>query len=165
MTNETSYDSHNSRMLVFKGAETLFLSTCIGSTILEGIGKAVGKARHFHTAMIKVSVCYYCQPFTVTNKCAFTWPLLKGTWRIPESYLPSLDTYCENMASHRRQIMEKTQIVYLGPTNLCQHSTTDLTRGIMMDKHKHCRCRRHALSTILKLQAAVLYSIQSPTSW
>ena len=48
-------------------------------------------------------------------------------------------TCCENMASHRERIMEKTQkfqIVYEGPTNLCQHSTTDLTRGIMTNERK-----------------------------
>ena len=35
--------------------------------------------------------------------------------------------------------MEKTQkfqIVYVGPTNLCQHSTTDLARGIMTNERK-----------------------------
>ena len=46
---------------------------------------------------------------------------------------------CENMASDRERVMEKTrkfQIVYAGLTNLCQHSTTDLTRGIMMNERK-----------------------------
>ena len=35
--------------------------------------------------------------------------------------------------------MEKTRklhIVYAGPTNLCQHSTTDLARGITTNKRK-----------------------------
>ena len=56
--------------------------------------------------------------------------------------------------SHREWIMEKTrkfQIVYAGLSNICQHSITDLVRGIMMN---NLRCRRHNLSTILKLQAA-----------
>ena len=64
---------------------------------------------------------------------------LKSTERISKSYLPSLATSCENMASDHERIMEKTQkiqIVYGGPTNLCQHSTTDLARGIMMNKRK-----------------------------
>ena len=30
----------------------------------------------------------------------------------------------------------KFQIVYVGPTNLCQHSTTDLMCGIMTNKYK-----------------------------
>ena len=50
-----------------------------------------------------------------------------------------LPASCENMASHHEQIMEKTQkfhIVYVGPTNLCQHSTTDLERGIMTNERK-----------------------------
>ena len=58
---------------------------------------------------------------------------------MPESYLPSLPTSCENMASHRERIMEKrrkSQIVYAGPTNLYQHSTTDLARGIMTNERK-----------------------------
>ena len=61
-------------------------------------------------------------------------PWVKGTLRIPESYLPSLATSCENMASHRERIKEKSrnfQIVYVGRTNLCKHCTTDLARGIM----------------------------------
>ena len=69
---------------------------------------------------------------------------LKGTLHIPESYLPSLATLCENMASHCELIMEKTQkfqIVYAGPTNLCQHSTTDLARGIMTNE-----CKQSVLS-------------------
>ena len=44
----------------------------------------------------------------------------------------------KNMASHD-QIMEKTQkfqIVYAGLTNLCQHSTIDLVRGIMTNERK-----------------------------
>ena len=64
---------------------------------------------------------------------------VKGTSRIPESYLTSLATPYENMASHHEQIMEKTrkfQIVYAGLTNLCQHSTTDLARGIMRNERK-----------------------------
>ena len=61
---------------------------------------------------------------------------VKGTSGIPESYLPYLTASCENMASYHEWIMEKTrqiQIVYAGP-NLCQHSTTHLARGIMMNE-------------------------------
>ena len=64
---------------------------------------------------------------------------VKGTKRVPESYLTSLATSCENMASHCERIMAKTrkfQIVYVGLTNLCQHSTTDLMRGIMTKERK-----------------------------
>ena len=60
---------------------------------------------------------------------------------MPESYLPSLATSGENMASHREQIMEETgkfQIAYTGPTNI--HSN------------------------ILKLQAAFFVFNLSPTS-
>ena len=30
----------------------------------------------------------------------------------------------------------KFRVVYVGPTNICQHSTTDLARGIMMNERK-----------------------------
>ena len=58
--------------------------------------------------------------------------------------------------------MEKTrkfQIVYAGPTNLCQHFTTDLARGIMTNEHKQSLLFANDLLNILKLQAALLYSI------
>ena len=58
-----------------------------------------------------------------------------------ESYLPSLATSCENMASHLEQIMEKTrpsQTVYAGPTTLCQYSTTE--------RHNDERSKHSALS-------------------
>ena len=45
-----------------------------------------------------------------------------NSYRIPDSYLPSLVTCCENMASNSERIMEKTgkfQIVYAGRTNPC----------------------------------------------
>ena len=54
--------------------------------------------------------------------------------KIKKSYLPSLATCCENMASNSKQIMEKSrnfQIVYAGRTNLCKHLNTDHARGIM----------------------------------
>ena len=79
-----------------------------------------------------------------------------------KSCRPSLAPSCENMASHGERIMEKTrkfQIDYVGLTNLCQHSTTDLVRGIITTNVNNLRCGRHHLSTILKLQAAFLYSI------
>ena len=65
--------------------------------------------------------------------------LFRILYRIPKRYLPSLATSCENMASHRERKMEKTpkiQIVYEGTTHLCQHSTTDLVRGIMTKERK-----------------------------
>ena len=49
-----------------------------------------------------------------------------------KSYLPSLATSCENMASNSEQIMEKSrnfQIVYVARTNLCKHCTTAHVRG------------------------------------
>ena len=51
---------------------------------------------------------------------------------------------------------QKFQMVYAGPTNLCERSTTDLARGMMANERE--QCRRHNLSNILK-QAAFLYSI------
>ena len=42
-----------------------------------------------------------------------------------ESYLPSLATSCENMASNSERIMEKSrnfQIVYVGHTNLTKQT-------------------------------------------
>ena len=64
---------------------------------------------------------------------------LKGTQHVPESYLPSLATSRDNMASYRERIMERTQkfqIVSAGPTNRCQHCTNDLARGIMANEPK-----------------------------
>ena len=49
----------------------------------------------------------------------------KGTSNIPESYLPSLATSCEYMASNSEQIMEKTrkfQIVYAASTKFCKQT-------------------------------------------
>ena len=54
------------------------------------------------------------------------------------------------------RLMEKTQkfqIVYAGLTNLCQHSTTDLARGIMTNERKQsalsqARSFRHSKTTI-----------------
>ena len=34
---------------------------------------------------------------------------VKGTLNIPKRYLPSVATSCENMASHRERILEKTR--------------------------------------------------------
>ena len=64
--------------------------------------------------------------------------IVKGTYCIHESYLPSLAS-CGNMASNLELIMEKTrtfQIVYGALTNFCQHSTTDPMRDIMTTEHK-----------------------------
>ena len=54
--------------------------------------------------------------------------------KIKKSYLPTLATSCENMASNSERIMEKSrnfQIVYVGHTNHCKHCTTDHVKGIM----------------------------------
>ena len=66
------------------------------------------------------------------------------------------------MASDSERIMEKTgkiQIVYVSPTNLCQHSTTDHARGIMTNERKQsallkARSFKHSKTTI-----SFLYSI------
>ena len=66
------------------------------------------------------------------------------------------------MASHRDRIMEngrKILIVYAGPKNLSQHSTTDLAKGIMTNERKQSELYINDLPNILKLQVAVLYSI------
>ena len=55
----------------------------------------------------------------------------------------------------------KFQIFHAGLTNLCQHSTTDLARGIMTNE---LCCRRYDLSNSLKLQAAFFVFNLSPTS-
>ena len=50
------------------------------------------------------------------------------------SYLPSLATSCENMASNSERIMERSrnfQRVHAGRKNLRKHCTTDHARGIM----------------------------------
>ena len=50
--------------------------------------------------------------------------------------------------------MEKTQkfhIVYVGPTNLCQHSTTDLARGIMNNERKQSFKHSKTTSSFLYL--------------
>ena len=78
------------------------------------------------------------------------------------SFLSSLATSCENMVSPHEQIMEKTrkfQRVYAGPTNLCQHSTTDLARGIMMND---LRCAVEGMQSFKQAQAAFWYSIYHP---
>ena len=62
-------------------------------------------------------------------------PRLKVYKCIPDSYLLSLATSCENMGSNSERVMEKSrnfQIVYVGHTNLCKHRTTDHARGIIM---------------------------------
>ena len=46
------------------------------------------------------------------------WPAFLKVHEILKSYLPSLATSCENMASNSEQIMQKSkifQIVYVGP--------------------------------------------------
>ena len=51
--------------------------------------------------------------------------------------------------------MEKTrtfQIVSVGPTNLCQHSTTDLARGIMTNERKQSVLSKVQSFKHLKLQ-------------
>ena len=58
--------------------------------------------------------------------------------------------------------MEKTrksQIVYAGPRNLCQHSTTDLTRGIMINEGK-----QSALSKVQSFKQSKTTSIFNKNS-
>ena len=53
--------------------------------------------------------------------------------RFDNSYLASLATSFENMASNSERIMENSRnfhIVYVGRTNLCKHCTTNHARGI-----------------------------------
>ena len=91
--------------------------------------------------------CFYrdfieiCEKFTTIPSLCI--PIrstdLKVTSLIPENYLPSLATSCENLASHCEQIMEKTQkfqIVYAGPTNLHCHRH-DLS-NMLNYKHHFC---------------------------
>ena len=87
---------------------------------------------------------------------------VKGTQHIPESYHPSLATFCENMASHSEQITKKTrkfQIVYAGPTNLYQHSTIDLARGIMTNERKQSALSKARSFKHSKTTSIILYSI------
>ena len=84
---------------------------------------------------------------------------LKG---IPESYLPSLATSCENMASNSERIMEKSgnfQIIYAGPTNLFQHSTTDLLGGTMTNERKQSLLSKARSFKHSKTTSSFLYSI------
>ena len=51
--------------------------------------------------------------------------------------------------------MEKTQefqIVYTALTNLCQHSTTDLVRGMMLNERKQSALSKALSWNILKLK-------------
>ena len=76
-------------------------------------GKQLGSIR---TSLIVLSLHLYHQLFIAKG---FTLPV-KGTY-IPESYLPSLATSCQNLASNSEPIMEKSrnfQIVYAGLTYL-----------------------------------------------
>ena len=84
-----------------------------------------------------------------------------------DSYLPSLATSCENMASNSERIMEKSrncQIIYAGRTNqLTNYETGDSPATILShwgqaSSRKQSECGRHGLSNILKLQETFLYS-------
>ena len=66
------------------------------------------------------------------------------------------------MASHFERTMEikrKFQIVYAGPTNLCQHSTTDLARGIMTNERTHSALSKARSFKHSKTTNIFLYSI------
>ena len=59
------------------------------------------------------------------------------------------------MATHREWIMYKTrkfQIIYASPTNLCQHPTTDLSRGIMMNERKQSVLMQSVLMLMQSVQ-------------
>ena len=68
----------------------------------------------------------YNRPCLVAMVIAFTPDtIVKDTLNIPESYLPSLATSCENMASKPEQIMEKArkfQIFLSGCLNLSEQA-------------------------------------------
>ena len=89
-----------------------------------------------------VLVCWYLATYNSHQQAAQTNKQTNKQISWPGStinYLPSLSTSCQNMVSRRERIMEKTrkfQIVYAGLTNLCQHSTTDLVRGIMSNERE-----------------------------
>ena len=51
------------------------------------------------------------------------------------------------------------QLVYVGLTNLCQHSTTHLTRGIMTNEHKQSALSKARSFKHSKTRSSFLYSI------
>ena len=55
------------------------------------------------------------------------------------------------------------QIVYVDPTNLCQHSTTDLERGKMTNERKQSVLLQARSSKHSKLQATFFVFNLSPT--
>ena len=58
--------------------------------------------------------------------------------------------------------MEKTrkfQIVYVGLTNICQHSTTDLARGIMTNEHRQSALSKARSFKHSKTTSSFSYSI------
>ena len=73
----------------------------------------------------------------------------------------------KNMASHREQIVEKTlksTIIYAGPTNLCQHFTTDLARGIMTNERKQSARSKARSFKYSKTTSSFFVFDLSPTS-
>ena len=54
---------------------------------------------------------------------------------------------------------QKIQIVYAGLTNLCQHSTTDLARGIITTGHKQSALSKTRSFKHSKTTSSFLYSI------
>ena len=72
-----------------------------------------------------------------------------------------------NMASHRERMMEETrkfQIVYADLTNLCQHSTTDLTRDIMTNERKQSALSKARSLKYSKTTSSFFVFNLSPTS-
>ena len=69
-------------------------------------------------------MCFEVRSFEVTQKLVYSW-------NIPESYLPSLATCCENIVLNSERIMEKSinfQIIYAGRTNLSKQNNWPLTK-------------------------------------
>ena len=59
---------------------------------------------------------------------------------------------------------QKFQIVYAGLTNLCQHSTTDLTRGITRNEHKQAALSKARSSKHSKTTSSYFVFNLSPTA-
>ena len=58
------------------------------------------------------------------------------SWKLPSLIGYILWKYGFTLWADNGENMKVVQIVYAGPTNLCQHSTTDLVRGIMTNERK-----------------------------
>ena len=107
-----------------------------------------------------------CQSVDMSSKLPHSSSTsFKGTKHIPERYLPSLATSCENMASQREGIMEKIRAFQIVcPTNLCKHSTTCLARGTVTNERKQsvlliARSFKHSKTT----RRFFVFNLSSPS--